>query len=132
MSLFISKHIISSLQSNKAVTEAVGNRIYPVVIPVGAPEYPFINFTSSLDGPDETKDGSCADNVSTTLVVVSKTYEVAVNTANEVRYSIEGKTARYDKFEVIDSSFLSCIEDYLVDIDAFTITLSFNFKTIDL
>lgn len=131
MSLFISKHIISSLQSNKAVTEAVGNRICPVVIPVGAPEYPFINFTSSLDGPDETKDGSCADNVSTTLVVVSKTYEVAVNMANEVRYSIEGKTARYDQFEVIDSALVSCVEDYLMDIDAFTITLSFNFKTMD-
>lgn len=131
MSLFISKHIISSLQSNKAVTEAVGNRIYPVVIPVGAPEYPFINFTSSLAGPDETKDGSCADNVSTTLVVVSKTYEVAVNMANEVRYSIEGKTARYDQFEVIDSALVSCVEDYLMDIDAFTITLSFNFKTMD-
>ena len=132
MSLFISKHIISSLQSNKTVTEAVGNRIYPVVIPAGVPEYPFVNFTSSLDGPDETKDGSCADNVSTTLVVVSKTYEVAVNMANEVRYSIEGKTARYDQFEVIDSALVSCVEDYLMDIDAFTITLSFNFKTIDL
>jgi hypothetical protein len=119
------------LQSNKAVTEAVGNRIYPVVIPAGVPEYPFINFTSSLDGPDETKDGSCADNVSTTLAVVSKSYEVAVNTANEVRYAIEGKTARYDKFEVIDSSLVSCVEDYLMDIDAFTVTLSFNFKTID-
>lgn len=131
MSLLISKHIISSLQANEAVTEAVGNRIYPVVIPAGVPEYPFINFESSLDGPDETKDGSCADNVSTTLMIVSKTYEVAVNTANEVRYAIEGKTARYDQFEVIDSSLLSCIEDYLVDIDAFTITLSFNFKTMD-
>lgn len=131
MSLLISKHIISSLQANEAVTEAVGNRIYPVVIPAGVPEYPFINFESSLDGPDETKDGSCADNVSTTLMIVSKTYEVAVNTANEVRYAIEGKTARYDKFEVIDSFLLSCIEDYLVDIDAFTITLSFNFKTMD-
>lgn len=131
MSLLISKHIISSLQSNKAVTEAVGNRIYPVVIPVGAPGYPFINFTSSLDGPDETKDGSCADNVSTTLIIVSKTYEDAVNTANEVRYTLEGKSARYDKFEVVESSLVSCVEDYMMDIDAFAITISFNFKTID-
>lgn len=34
--------------------------------------------------------------------------------------------------EILESSTVSCFEEYLMEIDAFTVTISFNFKTIDL
>lgn len=129
MSLLISKHIIASIQNDKKLTEIVEDRIYPVVIPIGTPQYPFITFTSSAENPDETKDGVCMDNVSTVMLIVSKSYNEAISIGSLVRRAIEGKTAKYEDYDIIESNMMSWTEDYAMDIDSFTVTVSFNFKT---
>ena len=47
MSLLVGFHIKSALLKDEALVKEVGSRIYPLVIPEGAPEYPFIVYGSA-------------------------------------------------------------------------------------
>lgn len=131
MSLLVGFHIKSALSEDEALVKEVGTRIYPLVIPEGTPEYPFIVYGSAGISPTDTKDGSCEDNVNVSLVVVSKTYSSAIRIANMARYALEGVTAKYNDFEVRDCMLSGSSEDYLQEIDAISVTLNFNIKTID-
>lgn len=132
MSLLIGIHIKDILGKNEELSERVGNRIYPLVIPVGVPKYPFIVYRNDGTSPDYTKDGTNEDTVSVNVAIVAKEYSEAVEIAQAVRYSLEDKRKRYDKFEVRDSILTGTMEEWLDDIDAIGITLSFSMKTIDL
>ena len=81
--------------------------------------------------PTDTKDGSCEDNVNASVVVVSKTYSSAIRIANMARYALEGVSEKYKDFEVRDCMLYGSSEDYLQEIDAISVTLNFNIKTID-
>lgn len=131
MSLLVGIHINSVLSKDDKLTKEVDNRIYPLVIPEGAPRYPFIVFGSSGISPTNTKDGSCEDNVSVSVVVIAKTYFSAIQIAQIVRYDLESVSGKYDEFEVTDCVLSGSSESYLQEIDAFSVELYFNIKTID-
>lgn len=131
MSLLVGFHIKEKILANNDIVKAVGNRVYPVVIPAGAPKYPFIVFKSDGIMPDGTKDGSCADSVNASVVVFSKDYTEAVVLANKVRYDLEDVSAKYQAFEVKDCKVEGSAEEFLLDIDAYAVTINFNLKTID-
>ena len=131
MSLLVGIHIKTALLNDEALKKEVGNRVYPLVIPEGTPEYPFIVYGSAGITPTYTKDGSCEDSVVVSVVVVSKTYSSAIRIANIARYDLEGVTAEYGEFEVTDCMLSGSSEDYLQEIDAFSVTLDFNIRTID-
>ncbi len=102
----------SALLKDEALVKEVGSRIYPLVIPEGAPEYPFIVYGSAGISPTDTKDGSCEDNVNASVVVVSKTYSSAIRIANMARYALEGVSEKYKDFEVRDCMLYGSSEDY--------------------
>ena len=131
MSLLIGIHIKEVLLKDEALRKDIGDRVYPLVIPEGAPQYPFVVYESTGIQPFNTKDGSCEDSVGVSVAIVSKSYESVIGIANTVRYDLEGKTAKYTGFEVTECVLFGSAEDYLPDIDAVCVTLSFNMKTID-
>ena len=131
MSLLVGIHINSVLSKDDKLTKEVDNRIYPLVIPEGAPKYPFIVFGSAGITPTDTKDGSCEDNVSISVVVIAKTYFSAIQIAQIVRYDLEGVSGKYEDLEVTDCVLSGSSENYLQEIDAFSIELYFNIKTVD-
>lgn len=131
MSLLVGIHIKSALLKDSNLTKEVNDRIYPLVIPEGTPEYPFIVYGSMGISPTDTKDGSCEDNVTVSVVVVSKTYSSAIRIANMVRYDLESVSEKYKEFEVTDCILSGSSEDYLQEIDAISVTLNFNVRTMD-
>ena len=118
MSLLIGIHIKEMLLKDEGISEKVGNRVYPLVIPVGAPKYPFIVFRNDGTVPDYTKDGNNEDSVGVSVEVVAKEYGEAVEIGNSIRYAL-------------DCALTGTAEEWLDDIDAYGIILNFEMKTVD-
>lgn len=131
MSLLIGIHIQEVLTNAPEITAVVKERIYPLVIPAGVPQYPYILFINGGITDTGTKDGTAEDSVVVGVAVASKSYGEAVRTANRIRYLFVGKSAKYEDLEVRDCELLGSNEEYLLDIDVYTVTLQFNFKTLD-
>ena len=81
--------------------------------------------------PDYTKDGAGQDNTQVQVTVVGKGVSETIETANEVRYELEGIRAGYVKFTVNDCTVSSIDVEYLQEIDAYAVNIVFNFKTND-
>lgn len=132
MSLLIGIHVQEVLNATEALTAKTGDRIYPLVIPESAPEYPFIVFQASgISEVEGTKDGNVEDAVTVSIAVVSKAYGEAVRLAHVARYALEGKAAQYEEFEVEDCTLVGSSEEYLDEIAAFAVTLNVEFRTSD-
>lgn len=131
MSILISKHIKTVLQSDEAVSDEVQKRIYPIVIVGGTPRYPFIVYEKEGIEDESTKDGRQEDRVTVSVAVVHKDYEAGIELANRIRYLFEGVTAQYNDFEVTDCTLAGYAEDYIDAVDAFAFTVTFNFNTFD-
>lgn len=131
MSIRTGLHIIEVLGANKDVTDYVGNKVYPVAIPMSTISYPFVTFETYGTAPESTKDGDLQDNVSCDVAVVSKNYADALEIGNAVRYAIDGKTGQYESFSVTQCEFADWQEDYSLQLDAYVVTMSFEIKTID-
>ena len=56
MSILTGKFLVEKLQEASELSNSIGDRIYPIVIPNGS-VYPFIVYEDSGQGGDETKDG---------------------------------------------------------------------------
>lgn len=131
MSLLVGYHIKEVLTHDTSLTEDVDNRIYPLVIPQGAPAYPFIVFRSDGISTDGTKDGNAEDSVNASVIVIAKEYMKAIQLANKVRYDLEGVPSVYDDFQVNDCVVTGSYEEFLLDIDAVAVTINFNLRTLD-
>lgn len=131
MSLLVGIHVKEMLLTDAGVSGKVGDRVYPLVIPVGAPKYPFIVFRNDGTAPDYTKDGSNEDSVGVSIEVVSKEYGEAIEIGNNIRYALEEKRKRYEQFEVRGCVLSGTTEEWLDDIDAYGIILNFEMKTVD-
>ena len=125
MSLSIGRHIASALGKSSAVTDIVGNRIYPIIMPQGT-AYPFVQFETSTASPDYTKDGVAGDNHQIIVNCVAKTYWQSLELAEAVRSALELVTEEYDDYSVDDCRLDGCEEDYINELDAFVSTLTFS------
>jgi hypothetical protein len=131
MSVLVGLHVQEVLNGTKAVTDKVGDRIYPLYIPVGTPEYPFICFSTGSITVEESKDGTASDMCDVEIAVVAKSYGEAVRIAADIRKALEGKCEDYEEFSVDESRFTSFKEEYLEEVDAVCVTSGFNFVTSD-
>lgn len=131
MSILIGLHIKRVLEQEEAVTRYVGNRIFPVVAPLGVEAFPFIGYDMTGGIGDSTKDGTTDDVVSVRLSVVAKSYEEAIKIGNAVRYAFEGKTAKYEEFAVTECANVTYNDEYIDDFGAYALDLNIDFRTED-
>ena len=131
MSILIGKHIQLALSENKNISSLVGDSIYPMVAPMGVPKFPFICYQSGISNVDYTKDGEAGDTLNVAIAIISKTYSEAVDIAESVRYALERSVNEYELYSVQDCMLLSTNEDYLEQLDAYSITLNFELQTIN-
>ena len=131
MSILIGLHIKKVLEQNPDVVRRVGNRIYPLVIPQGVETYPFICYDMTGGTGEQTKDGVLDDVATFNVSVIAKTYEEAIIIGNAVRYSFEGVTAKYERFEVTECCNVTYNDEYVEAIDAYAMNLSMDFRTVD-
>lgn len=131
MSILIGKHIQLALSENKNISSLVGDSIYPMVAPMGVPKFPFICYQSGISSVDYTKDGEAGDTLNVAIAIISKTYSEAVDIAESVRYALERSVNEYELYSVQDCMLLSTNEDYLEQLDAYSITLNFELQTIN-
>ena len=131
MSILIGLHIKRVLEQEEAVTRFVGNRIFPVVAPLGVEAFPFIGYDMTGGTGDSTKDGTTDDVVSVQLSVVAKSYEEAIKIGNAVRYAFEGKTAVYEEFAVTECANVTYNDEYIDDFGAYALDLNIDFRTED-
>lgn len=131
MSLLIGEHISGALGLSAIVASKFGGRIFPIVIPEGVSQYPYIVYGGLSIQPDYTKDGAGQDNTQVQVTVVGKGAGETVEMANEVRYELEGVRAEYARFTVNDCTVSSIDVEYLQEIDAYAVNIVFNFKTND-
>ena len=131
MSILIGLHIKRVLEQEEAVTRYVGNRIFPVVAPLGVEAFPFIGYDMTGGTGDSTKDGTTDDVASVRLSVVAKSYEEAILIGNAVRYAFEGKTAVYEEFAVIECANVTYNDEYIDDFGAYALDLNIDFRTED-
>ena len=131
MSILIGLHIKRVLEQEEAVTRYVGNRIFPVVAPLGVEAFPFIGYDMTGGTGDSTKDGTTDDVVSVQLSVVAKSYEEAIKIGNAVRYAFEGKTAVYEEFAVNECANVTYNDEYIDDFGAYALDLNIDFRTED-
>jgi hypothetical protein len=131
MSILIGLHIKRVLEQEEAVTRYVGNRIFPVVAPLGVEAFPFIGYDMTGGTGDSTKDGTTDDVASVRLSVVAKSYEEAILIGNAVRYAFEGKTAVYEEFAVTECENVTYNDEYIDDFGAYALDLNIDFRTED-
>ena len=132
MSIQIGRHIQAVLKADSTIRQAFGNRIYPVVIPQSAPQFPFIVYSLVGTGADHTKDGNAADNAQVSLVIVDEDYDHGITMANHIRYLLENRSASYPYMTVEDCEMTGYSEDWDTDLCSFVFVLNFNFNTQDL
>lgn len=131
MSVLIGLHIKRILGKSQNVTGCVSDRIYPIAVPQGVGQFPFICYDTSGSSGTSSKDGIVNDIATVSIAVISKKYEEAMTIGNLVRYAFEGKRAKYEEFEVTDCFNISYNDEYIADLDAYALNLSMDFKTID-
>lgn len=132
MSILIGLHIRRALEKNTDVTSFVGNRIYPLVVPQGVETYPFICYDVSGGSGNTTKDGVVDDVATVSISVLGKTYEETVVIGNAVRYALEGYCPTYKEFRVLQTGNIVYNDEYVEAIDAYSVNISIDFKTVDL
>ena len=131
MSILIGLHIKRVLEQEEAVTRYVGNRIFPVVAPLGVDDFPFVGYDMAGGTGDSTKDGTTDDVVTVQISVVAKSYEEAILIGNAVRYAVEGKKAVYEEFAVTECANVTYKDEYLDDLGAYALDLNIDFRTDD-
>ena len=131
MIILIGLHIKRVLEQEEAVKRYVGNRIFPVVAPLGVEAFPFIGYDMSGGIGDSTKDGTTEDVVSVRLSVVANSYEETIKIGNAGRYAFEGKTAVYEEFAVTECANVTYNDEYIGDFGAYALDLNIDFRTED-
>lgn len=132
MSVLIGLHIKRALGENPDVVRLVSNRIYPLVVPQGVETYPFICYDMTGGSGNSTKDGLVDDTATVNISVLAKKYEDAILIGNAVRYALDGYCPKYDEFRIVKTGNIVYNDEYVEAIDAYSLNISIDFRTIDL
>ncbi len=132
MSILIGLHIKRALEKSPDVVGFVSNRIYPLVVPQGVETYPFICYDMNGGIGDATKDGTVDDVSTVSISVLAKRYEDAIVIGNAVRYALDGYCPTYKEFRVTRTGNIMYNDEYVEAIDAYSVNMSIDFRTIDL
>lgn len=131
MSILIGLHIVRALETNQVVKEMVGDRIYPLVVPQGVDRYPFIVYDMQGGSGTTTKDGTVDDAVTVQVSVIAKMHTQALNIGNAVRYALDGHCPTYEEFRILKTGNIVYNDEYVEAIDAYSVNISIDFRTID-
>ena len=131
MSVLIGLHVKRVLAKNAEVVGYVGDRVYPLAVPNGVGQFPFICYDTSGASGERTKDGLVNDVAMVALSVIAKKYEDAIKIGNLVRYAFDGKGAQYDEFRVQTCRNITYNDEYIADLDAYSVNFSMDFITLD-
>lgn len=131
MSILIGLHIVRALSRNEQVTSKVGDRIFPLIVPQGVERFPFIVYDMNGGSAVNTKDGNVQDTASVQVSVVAKTHGEALQIGNAVRYELDGYCPSYDDFKVCSTGNIVYNDEYVEAIDAYSVNINIDFRTID-
>lgn len=131
MSILIGLHIARALRKNEIVSAKVGDRIFPLVVPNGVDKFPFIAYDMSGGSGTTTKDGTVDDAASVQISVIAKSHTEALLIGNAVRYALDGYCPTYEEFKVTQTGNISYNDEYVEAIDAYSVNIYIDFKTID-
>lgn len=132
MSILVGLHIARALARDPQLTEKVGDRIFPLVERQGVERFPYIMYDTSGGSGAVTKDGVVHDVATVGISVIAKSYAEALIIGNMVRYALDGYCPTYEEFKVCSTSNIVYNDEYYGDLDAFSLNLSIDFKTLDL
>ena len=131
MSILIGLHIARALKRKKEITDKVGDRIFPLIVPQGVDRFPFIAYDMNGGSGTTSKDGTLEDTASVQVSVVTTSHVEALLIGNSIRYALDGYTPRYDEFEVRSTGNIVYNDEYVEALDAYSVNISIDFKTID-
>lgn len=131
MSILIGLHIVRALKRKNEVTDKVGDRIFPLIVPQGVDKFPFIAYDMSGGSGTKTKDGSVDDAASVQISVVAKSHTEALLIANSVRYALDGYCPTYEELKILQTGNIVYNDEYVEAIDAYSVNISIDFRTID-
>lgn len=104
MSVFLGQHIKVTLMGCEALTDVVGDRIYPVIAIQGTPQYPFVRYFTEVTESDYDKGPGglehVEDHCTMTVHCVAKEYDPAVCMLSEVRKALECVGGTYTNFQL--------------------------------
>jgi len=114
MSLQIGKAIYSLLNANENLVAKTGNKIFPLISEIDT-TFPFIIYKRTSVTPIYTKDYLTEDELTVEVVVASDKYNEAVEIADLVRDSLEGKKGTYSDLTIKSIRMKEADEDYTQD-----------------
>ena len=113
----VGKEIVTILSGASAVTDAVGNKIFPLVA-VANTTFPFIVYRRSNYTPASNKDYE-GEHVGIEMVICATTYEEGVDIADKVATAVNhARTTMIDDIKITNIR-----EDYIEDTFTQSITL---------
>lgn len=131
MSILIGLHIARALSRDPKLAEKVGDRVFPLVERQGVERFPYIMYDTNGGFGTTTKDGVSNDVATVGISVIAKSYAEALTIGNMVRYALDGYCPTYEEFKVCSTGNIVYNDEYYGDLDAFSLNLSIDFKTID-
>ena len=131
MSILIGLHIARALNREPKVTDKVGDRIFPLVERQGVERFPYIMYDTNGGTGATTKDGAVYDVATVGIVVIAKSYAEALTIGNPVRYALDGYCPKYEEFKITKTGNIVYNDEYVEAIDAYSLNISIDFRTID-
>ena len=125
MILSISEHIYKTLRADSAVTDIVGNKMYPI----GAKnevQAPFLVYTRDSVDVGYDKAGRKYADVRATVSCVAGSNDQALALAEAVIAALDKKIAVYNGFTVLDAIFTDATEGYSDDVFIQEVTFKFT------
>lgn len=120
----IGKVINALLNADRALSEMIGNRVFPLVSKEGT-QYPFVVYRRNSVTPTYCKDGLASETASVDIVIASNTYTNSIEVADRVRAAIDKRACVFQDTTVSNIEMTTAEEDF-VD-DTYIQTLNFNF-----
>lgn len=131
MSILIGLHIVRALKKENGITDKVGDRIFPLIVPQGVDRFPFIVYDMSGGSGTKTKDGAVDDAASVQVSVIAKTHREALLLGNLVRYALDGYCPTYEELKILQTGNIVYNDEYVEAIDAYSVNISIDLRTID-
>ena len=90
----IGETVYNILSNDEAVTDLVGNKIFPLVADINT-TFPFIVYKKTFYTPEYTKDGISKKTSQIEIIIASDKYNISVDLADKVFKAISAKDRKF-------------------------------------
>ncbi len=122
----IGKTIYTLLSANASLTNLIGNKIYPLVIPADE-QLPVVVYERQGNN-DSTKDGGAVNNINFDITILSENYAEAIRIAVTIHQILNDYSGVVNGVKIIKIKLTNINETYAED--AFIESLSYSIKAI--